>query len=133
MQYPEKQPMEVNEFIRISVATSYVQQLSDPKGRCFEFSYSIKIYNDGNEGVRLLRRHWHIRDEIGKIQEVTGDGVVGQKPVILPKQIFEYTSAAIISTETGTMHGNYEMEYLSGRKFNAPIGSFLLSIPHVTH
>ncbi len=125
--------MEAGEFIKIGVTTSYVQQRSDPKSCYYVFSYSIKIHNDGNEGVRLLRRYWHIRDEFGKVQEVTGEGVVGQKPVILPKQTFEYTSAAIISTETGTMHGNYEMEYLSGRKFNAPIGSFLLSIPHVTH
>ena len=125
--------MEDNTFIKIGVTTSYVQERSDPEGDYYVFSYSIKIYNDGNEGIRLLRRYWHIRDEIGKIQEVTGDGVVGQKPVIHPKQSFEYTSAAIISTETGTMHGSYEMEYLSGKKFNAPIDSFLLSIPHVTH
>ena len=125
--------MEAGEFIKIGVTTSYVQQRSEPKSHYYVFSYSIKIHNEGNEGVRLLRRYWHIRDEFGKVQEVTGEGVVGQKPVILPKQTFEYTSAAIISTETGTMHGNYEMEYLSGRKFNAPIGSFLLSIPHVTH
>tara|TARA_Y100000766_G_scaffold190660_1_gene163859 strand:- start:462 stop:839 length:378 start_codon:yes stop_codon:yes gene_type:complete len=125
--------MEVSELIKIGVTTSYVQERSDPKVGYYVFSYSIKVHNDGNKGVRLLRRYWHIRDEIGKIQEVTGEGVVGQKPVILPKQTFEYTSTAIISTETGTMHGNYEMEYLSGRKFNAPIGSFLLSIPHVIH
>ena len=125
--------MEVSKFIKIGVTTSYVQERSDPKACCYMFSYSIKIHNEGNEGVRLLKRYWHIRDEIGKIQEVTGDGVVGQKPVILPKQTFEYTSATIISTETGTMHGNYEMECLSGRKFNVPISSFLLSIPHVTH
>tara|TARA_B100000427_G_scaffold6568_1_gene6107 strand:+ start:180 stop:557 length:378 start_codon:yes stop_codon:yes gene_type:complete len=125
--------MEASEFIKIDVTTSYVREQSDPWGGCYVFSYAITIRNDGSEGVRLLRRYWHIRDEIGKIQEVNGDGVVGQKPVILPKQTFEYTSAAIISTETGSMHGNYEMEYLSGRKFYAPIDSFLLSIPHVTH
>ena len=125
--------MEASEFIKIGVTTSYIREHSDPEGGYYVFSYSITIRNDSNEGVRLLRRYWHIRDEIGKIQEVKGDGVVGQKPVILPKQTFEYTSAAIISTETGTMHGNYEMEYLSGKKFNAPIGSFLLSIPHITH
>ena len=125
--------MEASEFIKIDVTTSYICEQSDPEGGRYVFSYSIKIRNDGNEGVRLLRRYWHIRDEIGKIQEVNGDGVVGQKPVILPKQTFEYTSAAIISTETGTMRGNYEMEYLSGKKFIAPVDSFLLSIPHVTH
>ena len=125
--------MEDNTFIKIGVTTSYVQKRSDPEGDYYVFSYSVKVRNDGNEGVRLLRRYWHIRDEIGKVQEVTGDGVVGQKPVILPKQTFEYTSTAIISTETGTMRGNYEMEYLSGKKFITPVDSFLLSIPHVTH
>ena len=125
--------MEASEFIKIDVTTSYIREQSDPGADRYMFSYSIKIRNDGDERVRLLRRYWHIRDEIGKIQEVNGDGVVGQKPVILPKQTFEYTSAAIISTETGTMRGNYEMEYLSGEKFIAPVDSFLLSIPHVTH
>ena len=102
--------MEASEFIKIDVTTSYIREQSDPGADRYVFSYSIKIRNDGNEGVRLLRRYWHIRDETGKIQEVNGDGVVGQKPVILPKQTFGYTSAAIISTETGTMRGNYEME-----------------------
>lgn len=125
--------MEASEFIKIDVTTSYIRERSDPVCGRYVFSYSITIRNDGNEGVRLLRRYWHIRDEIGKIQEVNGDGVVGQKPVILPKQTFGYTSAAIISTETGTMRGNYEMEYLSGEKFIAPVDSFLLAIPHVTH
>ena len=125
--------MEASEFIKIDVTTSYIREQSDPGGARYVFSYSITIRNDGNEGVRLLRRYWHIRDETGKIQEVNGDGVVGQKPVILPKQTFGYTSAAIISTETGTMRGNYEMEYLSGKRFIAPVDSFLLSIPHVTH
>ena len=125
--------MEASEFIKIDVTTSYIREQSDPGGGRYVFSYSIKIRNDGDERVRLLRRYWHIRDEIGKIQEVNGDGVVGQKPVILPKQTFEYTSAAIISTETGTMRGNYEMEYLSGEKFIAPVDPFLLAIPHVTH
>ena len=125
--------MKLSESIKIGVKTLYLSEQSDPKANRFVFAYSIEIHNAGDEAVELLSRYWHIKDDNEKVQEVSGEGVVGQKPLILPGQAFEYTSGAIIGTETGAMHGSYEMLAASGRKFNAPIAPFLLSMPHTIH
>ena len=122
-----------SKFIKITVTTSYLEGQSDPETHHYVFAYSIEIQNTGTDMVRLLSRYWHIKDEKEKVQEVTGDGVVGQKPVILPGKSFKYTSAAIINTEMGTMRGDYTMESPTGVKFNATIAPFLLSTPHTTH
>ena len=122
-----------SKFIKITVATSYLESQSDPDTHNYVFAYSIEILNSGLENVRLLSRHWHIEDENEKVQEVTGEGVVGQKPLILPGRAFRYTSAAIINTEVGTMRGSYIMESPSGMKFNVSIAPFVLSTPHITH
>ena len=125
--------MKLSESIKIGVKTLYLSEQSDPKANRFVFAYSIEIHNAGDEAVELLSRYWHIKDDNEKVQEVSGEGVVGQKPLILPGQAFEYTSGAIIGTETGVMQGSYEMLAASGRKFNAPIAPFLLSMPHTIH
>ena len=123
----------LSKFVRITVTTSYLESQSDPEAHRFVFTYSIEIQNTGTEPFKLLSRYWHIKDENEKVQEVTGDGVVGQKPVILPGKAFQYTSAAIINTEIGTMRGSYIMESPTGMQFNTPIAPFLLSTPHTTH
>ena len=124
---------DLSKFVKITVTTSYLESQSDPKAHRFVFAYSIEIQNTGTEKFKLLSRYWHIKDENEKVQEVTGDGVVGQKPVILPGKAFHYTSAAIISTEIGTMRGSYIMESPTGVQFNTSIAPFLLSTPHTTH
>ena len=123
----------LSKFVRITVTTSYLESQSDPEAHRFVFTYSIEIQNTGTEPFKLISRYWHIKDENEKVQEVTGDGVVGQKPVILPGKGFQYTSAAIINTEIGTMRGSYIMESPTGMQFNTPIAPFLLSTPHTTH
>ena len=123
----------LSESIKIGVKTLYLTEQSDPKANRFVFAYSIEIHNAGDEAVELLSRYWHIKDDNEKVQEVSGEGVVGQKPLILPGQAFEYTSGAIIGTETGVMRGSYEMLAASGRKFNAPIAPFLLAMPRTIH
>ena len=123
----------LSKFVRITVTTSYLESQSDPDAHRFVFAYAIEIQNTGTEPFKLISRYWHIKDENEKVQEVTGDGVVGQKPVIAPGKAFQYTSAAIINTEIGTMRGSYIMESPTGKQFNTPIAPFLLSTPHTTH
>ena len=66
--------------IRVDVDTSYLEEQSDPKERRYVFSYTITIRNEGSVAARLLARHWVITDSNGKVQEVRGDGVVGEQP-----------------------------------------------------
>ena len=123
----------ISETIKIEVNTQFLHEQSDPAKNRFVFAYSIEITNFGNESVTLLNRHWHITDDNNKIEEVSGEGVIGQQPEILPGKSFNYTSGAVLATKFGTMHGSYGMQTASGEKFKALIPSFLLSLPHTVH
>jgi uncharacterized protein affecting Mg2+/Co2+ transport len=80
----------------------------------FAFAYSISITNNGDQPVQLLRRHWIITDGNRKVEEVRGDGVVGQQPWIAPQESFHYTSGAVLETPVGTMEGSYSMQQENG-------------------
>ena len=123
----------ISETIKIEVNTQFLHEQSDPAKNRFVFAYSIEITNFGNESVRLLNRHWQITDDNNKIEEVSGEGVIGQQPEIYPGKSFNYTSGAVLATKFGTMHGSYGMQTATGEKFKTPIPAFLLSLPHTVH
>jgi ApaG protein len=119
--------------IRVDVVTAYVEEQSDPQDGRFVFSYTITIRNEGPTPARLLTRHWIITDANGKVQEVRGDGVVGEQPYLKPGQGFRYSSGAVIETPVGSMQGSYQMVDDDGAQFDAPIAPFRLAIPGVLH
>lgn len=120
-----------NPPIDIDVATTYREDRSEPDSGRFVFAYRIRIRNDGDQVAQLLRRHWVITDSNGKVQEVRGDGVVGQQPVLEPGESYEYSSGAIIETPVGTMQGTYLMKRNDDVRFEAPIEPFTLAIPGI--
>ena len=89
--------------LAIDVATRYLDEQSEPGQDRYVFSYTIHIRNAGRVPARLLGRHWVITDANGKVEEVVGDGVVGEQPWLRPGEDFEYTSGAILETQLGTM------------------------------
>ncbi|HVO48964.1 MAG TPA: Co2+/Mg2+ efflux protein ApaG [Steroidobacteraceae bacterium] len=117
--------------IRIDVETAYLDEQSDPKEGRYVFSYTITIRNEGQVSAKLLRRHWVITDANGKVQEVRGDGVVGEQPHLKPGQGFRYSSGAILETPVGAMQGSYEMVTDEGTRFAAPIAAFRLAMPGI--
>ncbi len=119
--------------ISISTKTIYIPEQSAPDQARYVFAYTISITNSGLIAATLLRRHWVITDANAKIQEVRGDGVIGQQPHIKPGETHEYTSASVIETPVGCMQGKYEMLADDGVEFDAPIPVFNLSIPNVLH
>ena len=119
--------------IRVNVETSYLPEQSDPGSERYVFSYTITIQNEGAEPAKLLRRHWIITDANGKVQEVRGDGVVGEQPHLAPGQGFRYSSGAILETPVGTMQRSYQMVTDEGRNFDAPIAPFRLAMPGILH
>jgi ApaG protein len=118
-------------LIRIEVETSYLDEQSDPKESRFVFSYTITIRNEGHLSARLLTRHWVITDANGKVQEVRGEGVVGEQPYLKPGQGFRYSSGAVLETPVGAMQGSYEMVTDEGVRFEAPIAVFRLAMPGI--
>ena len=119
--------------IRVEVDTSYLEDQSDPKERRYVFSYTITIRNEGSVPARLLTRHWIITDSNGKVQEVRGEGVVGEQPYLKPGQGFRYSSGAVLETPVGAMQGSYQMVTDDGDQFDAPIAAFRLAMPGLLH
>jgi ApaG protein len=117
--------------IRIEVETAYLDEQSDPKERRYVFSYTITIRNEGLVPARLLTRHWVITDANGKVDEVRGEGVVGEQPHLKPGQGFRYSSGAVLETPVGAMQGSYEMITDDGMRFDAPIAAFRLAMPGI--
>lgn len=120
-------------MIDIDVQTQYVQAQSEPDNDRYVFAYTITITNRSDQQCQLLNRHWLITDAGGEVEEVQGEGVVGQKPVLQPGESFQYTSGAVLKTPVGSMHGEYEFVDSAGAKFIAPIAAFSLSIPNLVH
>jgi ApaG protein len=119
--------------IAVDVATRFLAEQSAPEDGRFVFAYTIRISNRGQVPARLLSRHWLITDDNGKVQEVRGDGVVGEQPWLRPGDDFEYTSGAVLETALGTMQGSYQMLADDGTHYEAPIAAFTLSVPRTLH
>ena len=119
--------------IDVDVETAYIEAQSSPRDDRFVFSYTITIRNTGAVPAKLLTRHWIITDANGKIQEVHGEGVVGEKPYLKPGQAFQYTSGTLLETPVGSMHGSYQMVADDGVHFDADITPFTLSMPRTLH
>jgi ApaG protein len=117
----------------VNVDTRYLEDQSDPDEKRFVFAYTITIRNRGRTPARLLGRHWLITDANGKVQEVRGEGVVGEQPHLMPGQGFRYTSGAVLETPVGSMQGAYQMLSDSGERFEAPVAPFTLAIPGQIH
>jgi ApaG protein len=122
-----------NYEIRIHVATQYVDDQSEPDIDRYVFAYTITIENLSEVPAQLLSRHWVITDANGKVQEVSGDGVVGEQPKLDPGETYRYSSGAVLETPVGAMQGSYRMHADDGGDFDAPIPPFTLAVPGVLH
>ena len=119
--------------ISIYVETEYLWGQSAPEEKRFAFAYTITITNNGFESVKLLSRHWLITDGNEQVQEVRGEGVIGEQPTIKPSHSYRYTSGALLETSVGTMQGSYQMISESGQTFDAAIAMFSLIKPGALH
>lgn len=138
--------IDVHQLIQISTVTQYVPQQSDSKANRFVFAYTITIKNNSAETVQLLSRRWLIEDAHQKIDEVIGEGVIGQQPIIHPGDEFTYSSGAVLETEMGTMQGHYIFTIINTEQneddsekadtkseFSVPIEKFILTVPRTLH
>ncbi len=117
----------------VAVETLYLKSESAPDDSRYVFAYTVTIENIGDRPAQLINRHWIITDSNGRVQEVQGEGVVGEKPLIKPGEGFQYTSGTMLETPVGTMEGSYQMLTEDGENFKTPIHPFTLSIPQVLH
>lgn len=121
----------LTEGVRVAVSSQYLPQQSNAAKNRFVFTYSVVIENQGPSAVELKTRHWIITDAQQDIEEVHGEGVVGEQPKLAPGESFEYRSGCVLTTPWGTMNGSYQMVREDGSRFDAVIAPFLLVAPFV--
>ncbi|GAB3320037.1 Co(2+)/Mg(2+) efflux protein ApaG [Haliea atlantica] len=127
--------------IDIQVVTTYLPRHSRPDAGQHTFAYTITIHNHWDLPVQLLSRHWVITDADGDVQEVRGEGVVGEQPIIAPGSFFRYTSGATLPTPVGCMEGSYtfivadddDVDPTAQPAFEIPIPAFTLAMPNALH
>ena len=119
--------------INITAVTGFVEQQSDRDNNRFVFAYTITIENVSDEPFQLVSRHWVIQDANRKVEEVYGEGVVGEQPIIKPGEKYSYSSGAVLETEMGTMEGRYFMLSEKDDEFEVSIPKFVLTVPRVLH
>lgn len=119
--------------IEVNVETQYIEEQSLPEQDHYVFAYTIILRNSGEVPAQLLSRHWVITDANNKVQEVRGDGVVGEQPHLKPGESYRYTSGTMLETPVGTMRGSYQMIADDGVEFDAEVPQFTLSMPRTLH
>ena len=119
--------------IDVGVKSTYLPNESSPGGGRYVFAYTVTLTNQGECPAKLITRHWIITDANNQVQEVRGEGVVGEQPHLQPGESFQYTSGTVLETPFGTMEGSYQMITDEGIEFDAVIPVFRLNIPGTLH
>lgn len=119
--------------LRVKVKPFYLPEQSKPEENQWLFAYNIEIFNESMEAVQLISRRWVITDADGRVEEVSGPGVIGEQPVIEPGETFDYESYCPLATPFGTMRGTYKMKNASGHLFDVRIATFELAPPMAIH
>ena len=114
----------------VRVEPEFLADQSSPSDGRFIWAYTVEIDNQSSEDLRVTGRYWHIADSLGQVQEVHGQGVVGEKPVVRAGESFRYTSGAPLSAPSGMMSGRYSVESDAGEAFDIEIPVFVLDSPH---
>lgn len=117
--------------IEVVVEPFYLEEQSDPDDDRYVWGYRIVISNRSPVAVRLKTRYWHITDQNGTVDEVTGPGVVGEQPRLRPGDSYEYSSGCPLDTPSGMMFGHYQMETDEGELFHVKIPAFSLDTPNL--
>lgn len=121
----------ITQGVKISVETTFQDDYSNPGNEHFMFAYRINIENLTDFTIQLKRRQWFIFDSNGTQREVEGEGVVGQQPILHPGDMHSYVSGCQLSTDMGSMRGNYLMQRLADNsQFNVEIPEFELVVPY---
>jgi ApaG protein len=123
----------VTNKVRVEVESQYAPEHSQPSMNQWFFYYTIRITNERDDTVQLLSRHWIIKDATDHVEEVRGEGVVGEQPVLASGESFQYTSGCPLKTSSGLMRGTYQMVAEDGSPFEVDIAPFALHVPYTVH
>ena len=117
--------------IRITVWPEFIDSKTSIIGDLFIWAYHVRIDNHNIENIKLLNRYWRIIDEKGIVQEVSGEGVIGEQPLIAPSKSYQYSSGVHLRYPSGIMMGHYQMCKDDGKILDVKIPTFSLDVPSV--
>lgn len=118
--------------VSVTVMPVYIDERSDPANSQYFWAYRVVIENNSDQTFQLLTRYWNITDSNGHVEEVSGDGVIGEQPIIKPGDEFSYTSGCPLTTPSGIMVGYYMMQDGTGEMFKVSIPAFSLDLPDLS-
>jgi len=122
----------ITKGIKITVYAYFVGRRMQLNSLVNFFNYEITIENTTNDEVQLLQRYWLIKDVLNNDEEVQGEGVIGEKPVLQPNESFTYTSGSLIHGDLGSMQGYFTFLNLeTSALFHVKIPLFKLVIPSI--
>ncbi|WP_303317073.1 Co2+/Mg2+ efflux protein ApaG [Flavivirga abyssicola] len=121
---------QITRGIKISVVTTFEGSFYKNYKMQYAFGYTVTIENQSKDSVQLNARHWEILDALNNIEIVSGEGVIGKKPVLKPGESHTYTSGCLLTSPFGAMQGHYNMvNFTTTKKFQVTIPTFKLSAP----
>ncbi|MDO7171904.1 Co2+/Mg2+ efflux protein ApaG [Mariniflexile sp. AS56] len=121
---------QVTRGIKISVETTYEGSFYKNYKIQYAFGYTVTIENQSKDSVQLNARHWEILDALNNVEIVSGEGVIGKKPVLKPGDSHTYTSGCLLTSPFGAMQGHYSMvNFTTTKNFKVTIPTFKLSAP----
>ncbi len=126
---PVEYYFESTQDVLVEVYPKYVPERSAPEQKQFFYAYTVKITNHSEIACRVIHRHWKIKDGNGKTYDIQGSGVVGEQPMLLPGESFEYTSFCPLHSPYGNMRGKYQMIDEFGNRFWIAIPLFFFRPP----
>jgi len=120
----------ITEGVEVGVTTQFRADVSHTKEGSYFFNYRISIENRNSFSVKLIHRDWFIFDSLNPPVHVSGEGVVGQQPVLEAGESYSYTSGCELHSEIGSMHGFYTfMNTDTNDLFRVEIPAFDLIFP----
>lgn len=121
---------QVTRGIKISVETNFEGSFYKNYKIQYAFGYKITIENQSKDSVQLNTRYWEILDALNNVEIVSGEGVIGKKPVLKPGESHTYKSGCMLTSPFGAMQGHYNMvNFTTTKKFKVTIPTFKLSAP----
>ena len=118
-------------LVDVEVLPLYLENESEPDSDQYVWAYCVVITNNGCEPLTLQKRFWSIIEDQGALRKISGEGVVGETPTILPQGTYSYTSGAVLGSPSGFMFGEYAMEGPTSGEVRVAIPPFSLDSPHI--
>ena len=127
----DKPYIAITRDVQITVWPEFIDSKSSALGELFIWAYHVRVDNQSSDSIKLTNRYWRIIDEKGVVQEVNGEGVIGEQPSIAAGASYQYSSGVHLRYHSGIMTGHYQMQKTDGEIFNVKIPTFSLDVPSI--